>query len=475
MSRESTRIGFDESACVAARPHIASRIDAQPELFTSPGIYAWVKSDIANVVGNRSSASTKFLEIVLPTNGSQQQTVGGSKSPGVNAWARENGRTSSEAARPNSQAAPARIVVALLIAVSISVVSSGCSSHEPPKTQAEEPLQTLSEYGLFVGNGATQEPVEGVVPYNLNSALFSDYAVKYRFVRLPPGTSATYNASEAFDFPVGTVIAKTFAYPHDARDTAAAQKPDGRRLIETRILKRTDKGWIGLPYIWNEEQTEATLDVAGGTVDVAWIHTDGKNRTDNYIIPNTNQCKGCHEGTNGMEPIGPKARHLNRDFSYAEGMENQLAHWTRLGLLKGAPAPDQAPRTPVWDDPNSGTLDARARAWLEINCAHCHSPTGPARNSGLDLLASQSDPTKYGVFKSPVAAGRGSGGLEYDIVPGKPDESILAFRIGSTHPGIMMPELGKRLVDEEGVALIREWIAAMPDRRKKSHAVGAGR
>ena len=132
-------------------------------------------------------------------------------------------------------------------------------------------------------------------------------------------------------------------------------------------------------------------------------------------------------------------------------------------LLTGAPAADQASKLAVWDDPKSGSLDDRARAWLEINCAHCHSPEGPARNSGLDLLASQRIPTAFGIDKPPVAAGIGSGGLAYDIVPGQPDHSILVYRIASTHPGIMMPELGKRLVHEEGVALVREWIAAMPN------------
>ncbi|MHC5540015.1 hypothetical protein ACYOEI_17490, partial [Singulisphaera rosea] len=78
------------------------------------------------------------------------------------------------------------------------------------------------------------------------------------------------------------------------------------------------------------------------------------------------------------------------------------------------------------------------------------------------LLASQKNPTAIGIGKTPVAAGIGSGGLAYDIVPGAPDQSILAYRIASTHPGVMMPELGKRLVHDEGVALIRQWIAAMP-------------
>lgn len=330
----------------------------------------------------------------------------------------------------------------------------------PPPSAAEAaeagPPERLSQYGLFQGDGASQEPAPGVIPYDLNSALFSDYAVKYRFVKLPAGTHATYSDREAFDFPIGTVIAKTFAYPKDARDPSK-----GRRLIETRILKHEPDGWVGLPYIWNEAQTEATLEVAGGTIDVRWIHTDGGVRTNNYIIPNSNQCKGCHKAGENVVPIGPKARHLNRDFAYAGGTENQLAHWTREGALVGAPAPTAAPRLPAWDDPGSGSVEARARAWLEINCAHCHNPEGPARNSGLDLLASQTNPTAYGINKPPVAAGRGSGGREFDIVPGKPERSILVYRIDSTDAGVMMPELGKRLVHEEGLALVREWIASM--------------
>ena len=319
------------------------------------------------------------------------------------------------------------------------------------------PFQNLSQYALFAGDLAAQQPAPGVIPYDLNSALFSDYAEKFRFIKLPVGAKATYKSDAVFDLPVGTVIAKTFAYPHDARDPSR-----GRRLIETRILKHDPDGWVGLPYVWNDSQSEATLDVAGDTVNVSWIHTNGSARTNNYIIPNSNQCKGCHKAGENMLPIGPKARHLNRDFAYVEGNENQLTHWTRLGALVGAPDPEQAPRLPVWDDPKTGTLEARARAWLEINCAHCHSPEGPARNSGLDLLASQQNPTSFGILKPPVAAGIGSGGLPYDIVPGKSDQSILAFRIGSTHPGIMMPELGKRLVHAEGVALVRDWIDSLP-------------
>ncbi len=217
----------------------------------------------------------------------------------------------------------AQWVGALLLLASLS----GCAAKESATADAAPP-EKLSEYGLFVGNGSSQEPADGVIPYDLNSPLFTDYADKFRFVKLPSGKSAEYRDDATFEFPVGTVIAKTFAYPTDARDPAA-----GRRLIETRILKRDERGWVGLPYIWNAEQTEAVLDVAGDTRDFSWIDAAGEQRTNNYIIPNANQCKGCHMQGDTLLPIGPKARHLNRDFVYAEGTENQLAHWARKGAL----------------------------------------------------------------------------------------------------------------------------------------------
>ena len=127
--------------------------------------------------------------------------------------------------------------------------------------------QLLSEYQLYRGELADLEPAEGVIVYDVNTPLFSDYSAKHRVIRMPEGTSAQYAAFEAFDFPVGTEIAKTFYYDHDMNDSAR-----GRRLIETRILKRTDTGWIGLPYVWNAEQTDATLSLAGEAVEVKWIH-----------------------------------------------------------------------------------------------------------------------------------------------------------------------------------------------------------
>lgn len=345
-----------------------------------------------------------------------------------------------------------------LISSLIAAAALPCAAEPGPVSvdPAAGPARKISEYNLFK-DPAKQIPNEGVVPYDVNSPLFSDYSNKHRFVYVPNGTQAQYDPREPFAFPVGSVIVKTFGYLHDIRDASK-----GERIIETRLLIHTNDGWIGNSYYWNEDVTEATLKVAGTTTDVEWIHYDGSTRTNNYIVPNANQCKACHEQAGKLMPLGPKARNLNRDFDYPGGTENQLAHWSKRGILAGAPSdPAQALRLADWSDPASGSLNDRARAYLENNCMHCHNPNGPGNTTGLDLTFDQHDPLKFGVMKPPVAAGRGAGNMFFDIVPGKPDESILIYRLDSTDPGIMMPELPRRLVDDEAVKMLREWIIEM--------------
>ena len=306
--------------------------------------------------------------------------------------------------------------------------------------------ENLSDYGFFKGTLKEQIPSDGVVLYTLNSPLFSDYASKLRFVKLPAGQSVAYNPDSVLQFPVGTAIVKTFYYPIDERNPKK-----GRRLMETRVLLHEAKGWVALPYIWNKEQTDAVLEVAGGSDQVSWIDGAGKKQSFEYQVPNMNQCKGCHERSGEMTPIGPSVRQLN------DGQ--QLQHWETAGLLKGLPK-DHIPALVNYSDA-SASLDDRVKAYLDINCAHCHNPTGPARSSGLYLTWDSKDRTAYGFLKPPVAAGRGSGNLSYDIVPGKPEQSILHYRMASRDPGVMMPELGRQLTHHEGVELVRNWISSL--------------
>jgi uncharacterized repeat protein (TIGR03806 family) len=322
-------------------------------------------------------------------------------------------------------------------------------SYQPgPKFPAK-----LSDYGFFDGKPQDQKPAKGVMPYELVSPLFSDYASKLRFIQMPSGQLVNYNPDSVFQFPVGTRIVKTFYYPNDER-----HPHEGRRLMETRVLSHEPTGWVALPYIWNEEQTEAYLEVAGGTSVVEYKDAKGKKQQVNYVVPNVNQCKGCHERDGEMTPIGPSARQMNSTMTYAHGADNQLEYWSRTNQMKSLNG--NRPAFVSYLD-ESASLNERVKAYLDINCAHCHNPKGPAKSSGLFLGHTYYGSTAYGIMKSPVAAGRGSGGLNYDIVPGKPSESILLYRMDSHDPGIMMPELGRSKIHQEGVALIKAWIKSI--------------
>ena len=305
----------------------------------------------------------------------------------------------------------------------------------------------LSEFHLLSGRYG-EVPNAGVTPYRLNTPLFSDYAEKFRFYYVPPGRKIGWRDDGALDFPLGSVLIKSFGYPPDMRAPAR-----DLRILETRLLVRRPSGWVALPYVWNADGSDAELKRAGLRIDVRWIHLDGKPRAISYAVPNVNQCKGCHDdGAGGIGLIGPKARNLNRD--------GQLEAAYRAGNLDRLPA--NPPRLPVWDDPATGSVATRARAYLDVNCAHCHNRNGPANTSGLWLNWEQLPGPNLGIHKRPTAAGRGSGDGEFAIDPGHPERSIMLFRMQNLDPGIAMPELGRASVHEEAVALLSQWIATMP-------------
>ncbi|WP_236025555.1 SO2930 family diheme c-type cytochrome [Algoriphagus oliviformis] len=317
------------------------------------------------------------------------------------------------------------------------------------------PYKRLSTYGFFEGELKALYPAEEVVFYKPASSLFTDYALKSRFVSVPAGEKASISGQQ-IDFPTGTILIKNFYYPADFR------KPEGeRRIIETRLLIHEADGWQAYPYLWNEEQTEAVLKVVGAETEVKFVDANGKDQIINYLVPNKNQCKSCHNQSETMAPIGVKIQHLNHALDYGAAKENQLAHWQEKGILEGFEGSEAYPAMINYEDPSQSITD-RAMAYLDINCSHCHSAGGPASTSGLFLTFDQSDPLKLGINKTPVAAGKGAGSFTFDVAPGKPDESILTYRMRSTEVGVAMPELGRTTIHEEGVELIRAWIQSLP-------------
>lgn len=364
------------------------------------------------------------------------------------------------------------------LAVLVLIGVAGCSA-PPPAAQyhAQDNPRLLSEWGQVAIIGGTLRVGDDVVVYDLNTPLFTDYAQKLRTIWMPDGQTANYRENDTLDFPVGTVITKTFFYTLEG-DEGAVSPGDGHtpltagghldlsrvELIETRILVHRDTGWVALPYRWNEEQSDAVLHRVGDVIPLRLVNPDGSAQSFNYIMPDVNQCASCHapdSNTREIAPIGPKPRHLNRDFAYADGTENQLEQLVSMGYLTGFPGAGTAPRNADWQD-IAAPLELRARAYLDANCSHCHSPVGPADTSGLNLEPDISHGPALGLCKLPIAAGAGTGNRRFDIVPGRPDESILLYRLDNVEPDEMMPELGRSTIHTEGVELIRAWIDSLP-------------
>jgi uncharacterized repeat protein (TIGR03806 family) len=298
---------------------------------------------------------------------------------------------------------------------------------------------TLSEFGFF--DGTADRPVSGLIPYKLNTPLFSDYAEKQRFIYLPAGTKISAGADGRLSFPVGAAIIKSFGYP----------ATNGKlQVIETRLLLHRAEGWVALPYVWRKDGSDADLKVGGTRLPVSFEH-DGKPMSISYAVPNKNQCKQCHVSGDTLMPIGPMWQNMRF-----------LRDGDRQRVLGDNPALAKLPVEAKWDDAKTGTLEQRAHAYLRVNCGHCHAPKGSASNSGLFLDGSAKDLAAYGIGKRPVAAGRASGDLDFIIEPKHPDRSILVARMKSIEPGVAMPELGRAAAHDEGVKLLEEWIASMP-------------
>lgn len=321
-----------------------------------------------------------------------------------------------------------------LLSAAVAIARDAPTPNDAAITSTAMPA-TLAEFGFFA-DAAAQRPAAGVVPYRLNTPLYSDGAEKLRFVYLPAGARIGAGEDGLLQFPVGAALIKTFAF---------GEGPD-RKLIETRVLLHRAEGWVALPYLWNDAQTEAKLAIAGARVPVVTPAGEAIS----YRVPNKNQCKECHGLNGAIVPLGPKARNLDGKW---------LAGLVTSGHLSALPA--GADTMPKWEMRAQTAPAPAARAYLDVNCAHCHRPGAMASNSGLDLRWEQGNSTALGIGKRPVAAGRGSGGLDFDIAPGKPDQSILVHRMKSNEGGVAMPELGKSTIDQAGVAAIERWIAGL--------------
>lgn len=355
--------------------------------------------------------------------------------------------------------------VFILVSLVFSCSSDDTDDYEPiPSTEspvevdlASVPYAKLSDYKFFEGDLKLQKPSIGVLPYEPASSLFTDYALKKRFVWMPKNTQATYNGDgEVFLFPTGAVLIKTFYYEN-------VQPSNVTKIIETRLMIKKENEWIFANYIWNNEQTEAYLDATGqgANVDVAWID-NGVSKQTNYRIPATPECFMCHKIVeNEAEvaiPIGPKPQNLNTNYAYTSGSQNQLSKWIGEGYLENN-LPASIVSVVDYRD-SSQDIEMRVRSYVDANCAHCHRDNSHCSYREVRFAFNEtSNPSNLGVCLTPGELLNDD--LSLVVAPGNISKSSLHFRLNTNEEDKRMPLRGRTMIHQEGVDLITEWINSL--------------
>jgi len=289
----------------------------------------------------------------------------------------------------------------------------------------------LSEYGLFKGKIADLVPNDQGTSYELASALFTDYADKRRVIFLPKGKKIVASDDGLPNFPDGTIIAKTFFYPQSANPQESKLL-----LLETRLLINENGQWNAAAYQWNSTQDEAFLLADSAAVPVLFLDGKSVKRQTNYIIPSRKDCIACHRQGDRILPIGPKIRNLNRVVFRDRDTIQQLEYLKRKDILD-IQLLGKLSSLPSYDDLSQSTAH-RARAYLEVNCAHCHNPMGTAYMTMLDLR-----------FESPI--NETGIWLKQAKIIGR--MSVL----GEMH----MPQKGTTVLHEEGIILIKRYLQSL--------------
>ena len=318
------------------------------------------------------------------------------------------------------------------------------------------PYDTLSEYNFFNGALSAIEPAYGVLPYEPISSLFTDYAVKERFVWVPVGETASFDQNnKSLDFPTGSALIKMFYYNN-------VLPTNTTKIIETRVMVKTQNGWDFAEYVWNEAQTEAFLETTedGGYTEVNWLQ-DGQERFVNYRIPAKQQCVICHSNDFETVPLGIKPQNINSFLTYDDGPSNQLQKLIDFGYLEDA-LPSNITTVVDWEDA-SNSLEQRAKSYLDINCGNCHIDGGQGdyRAIRLGYTDTLNNDENAGVCvegDTPIPVGGGTF-ITKLIAPEDSENSIIYYRMSVTgDEAYKMPQFGQSLVHTEALALMEDWI-----------------
>ncbi len=296
-------------------------------------------------------------------------------------------------------------------------------------------------------------PQDYLIPYQVNTPLWSDGAVKKRWMALPENSHIHFTKTGEWQFPAGTVFVKTFQLPVDDTDTNVL------RRLETRLLVRDTNGYVyGATYKWRRDNSDADLVTAGMTEDIP-IKTATGTRIQHWFYPGRQDCLTCHTPTSGGV-LGVKTRQLNGDYTYPNGItDNQMREWNHLGVFDATLTEEEIPRLEklvAVNDPDA-SLEMRARSYFDANCAQCHRPGGVEAffDARFDTPLA-----KQGILNGPVANPLGISGAKI-VVPGDPAKSILLHRI-SYVGDLQMPPLARNVDDDSAIRTITQWIASLP-------------
>lgn len=311
---------------------------------------------------------------------------------------------------------------------------------------------TISESGLFTSIDSLI-PAPGIIPYSVNSQLWSDGAHKTRYIALPDTSKIQFNLNTPWQFPPNAVLVKNF-FLDLVRDD-----PGSRKIIETRFLVRhaNDDQWEGFSYWWNEEQTDATLLESAQTRTFNII--DGPDTVkQTYYYPSREECIVCHTPETGYV-IGVRTSQINKDHKYGEVTDNQLRSYNHIRLFTDDIGEDYS-TFPRMADPADSTegIERRARSYLDANCANCHLPGGSGR-SNLDLR--YDIPLELAYLVNEPAMLDNMGIIDaLRLKPGAADSSIIYLRMTDTTK-YRMPPLATSVVDTAGAALLKAWIDSL--------------
>ena len=302
--------------------------------------------------------------------------------------------------------------------------------------------QTLTETGCYT-DLANRVVVEHAVPYDVNANLFSDTALKRRLIIVPENEAATYTDIDGWNFPVGTIIIKEFTIHSIIDDPTSEVIP-----METRFMIRNESAdWTVASYKWSADGSEGFLrdDIAETEQWAVYDNEAAQEATHTHIYPSRSQCYQCH-GTNPDDStLGLETAQLNRAFDYNGVVKNQLEAWMDAGMLTGSPE-SHATRLP-WNPSATDTtesLDSRFRAYLHVNCAHCH----------------YENPSTCGDMR--YATPLEDSGICDQVDTNILTDSMLYQRMVLRFPG-PMPQLGTSYADPLAIELVNEWLESQTD------------